>query len=93
VGGARRRESGFDKRLIQPAAAMDGIAIGCAYYGWLEILKQRAHSSWITPMSATLHDKDIASATQKFLFAFKPLAVPAAVTSVGRRRGCLPTSA
>ncbi len=26
--------------VIQPAAGDDGIAIGCAYYGWLEVLKQ-----------------------------------------------------
>src|SRR5262249_24225605 len=35
------REAGFDNVWIQPAAGDDGIAIGCAYYGWLEILKQR----------------------------------------------------
>lgn len=34
------RESGFDNVWVQPAAGDDGIAIGCAYYGYLEILKQ-----------------------------------------------------
>ena len=39
------REAGFDNVWIQPAAGDDGIAIGCAYYGHLAILKNRARSS------------------------------------------------
>jgi carbamoyltransferase len=35
------REAGFDNVWIQPAAGDDGIAIGCAYYGYLAILKQQ----------------------------------------------------
>jgi carbamoyltransferase len=34
------REAGFDNVWIQPAAGDDGIAIGCAYYGYIEILKK-----------------------------------------------------
>lgn len=34
------REAGFDNVWIQPAAGDDGVAIGSAYYGYLEILKQ-----------------------------------------------------
>jgi carbamoyltransferase len=34
------RESGFDNVWVQPAAGDDGIAIGCAYYGYLELLKK-----------------------------------------------------
>jgi carbamoyltransferase len=34
------RESGFDNVWIQPAAGDDGIAIGCAYYGYLALQKQ-----------------------------------------------------
>src|SRR6266850_2188376 len=41
ANGRIARESGFENVWIQPAAGDDGIAIGCAYYGWLEILKQR----------------------------------------------------
>jgi carbamoyltransferase len=33
-------EGPFEKVFIQPAAADNGIAIGCAYYGWLEVLKK-----------------------------------------------------
>ncbi|MGQ0685706.1 carbamoyltransferase family protein [Bradyrhizobium sp.] len=41
ANGRIAREGGFENVWIQPAAGDDGIAIGCAYYGWLEILKQR----------------------------------------------------
>ena len=41
ANGRVARESGFENVWIQPAAGDDGIAIGCAYYGWVEILKQR----------------------------------------------------
>jgi len=34
------KESKFDNLYIQPAAADNGLAIGCAYYGWLEVLKK-----------------------------------------------------
>src|SRR5258708_35290772 len=32
-------EGPFENVFIQPAAGANGIAIGCAYYGWLERLK------------------------------------------------------
>ena len=32
------RRSGFENLYIQPAAGDNGLAIGCAYYGWLQIL-------------------------------------------------------
>jgi carbamoyltransferase len=33
-------ETGIKNLYIQPAAGDNGIAIGCAYYGWLEVLKK-----------------------------------------------------
>ncbi len=33
-------ETDIQSLYIQPAAADNGIAIGCAYYGWLEVLKR-----------------------------------------------------
>lgn len=33
-------EGPFENVYIQPAAADNGLAVGCAYYGWLEALKQ-----------------------------------------------------
>ena len=55
ANGRVARETGFDNVWIQPAAGDDGIAIGCAYYGWLEILKQRRgfvmdHSTSASPI-------------------------------------------
>lgn len=41
ANGRIAREAGFENVWIQPAAGDDGIAIGCAYYGWLEVLKKR----------------------------------------------------
>jgi carbamoyltransferase len=32
------RETGFERMFIQPAAGDNGLAIGCAYYGWSEVL-------------------------------------------------------
>ncbi len=68
ANGRVAREAGFDNVWIQPAAGDDGIAIGCAYYGWLEILKQRRgfvmdHSYVGKPYT----DQDVAAELQKFL--------------------------
>ncbi|HXO73055.1 MAG TPA: carbamoyltransferase C-terminal domain-containing protein [Bradyrhizobium sp.] len=40
ANGRIAREAGFENVWIQPAAGDDGIAIGCAYYGQIEVLKQ-----------------------------------------------------
>jgi carbamoyltransferase len=34
------RETGFERIFIQPAAGDNGLAIGCAYYGWLQVLER-----------------------------------------------------
>jgi carbamoyltransferase len=68
ANGRVAREAGFENVWIQPAAGDDGIAIGCAYYGWLEILKQRR--SFVMDHSyvgKVYSDQDIETATQKFL--------------------------
>ena len=68
ANGRVAREAGFDNVWIQPAAGDDGIAIGCAYYGWLKILKQRRsfvmdHSYVGRPYS----EQEAASALHRFL--------------------------
>jgi carbamoyltransferase len=68
ANGRVAREAGFENVWIQPAAGDDGIAIGCAYYGWLEILKRRRdfvmeHSYVGKPYS----DQEAARELQKFL--------------------------
>lgn len=68
ANGRVAREVGYDNVWIQPAAGDDGIAIGCAYYGWLEILKQRrAFVMEHAYVGRPYIDKDIQAATQKFL--------------------------
>jgi carbamoyltransferase len=44
ANGRLVREAGFDNVWIQPAAGDDGIAIGCAYYGYLALLKKQRSS-------------------------------------------------
>ncbi|WP_454618912.1 carbamoyltransferase family protein [Bradyrhizobium cenepequi] len=68
ANGRIAREAGFENVWIQPAAGDDGTAIGSAYYGWLEILKQRRsfvmeHAYVGRPYS----DAEAAAALQKFL--------------------------
>ncbi len=68
ANGRVAREAGFENVWIQPAAGDDGIAIGCAYYGWLEILKQRRdfvmdHSY----VGKRYSDQEAAAELQKFL--------------------------
>ena len=68
ANGRIARESGFENVWIQPAAGDDGIAIGCAYYGYLEILKQRR--SFVMDHSYVgrrYSDQEIKEATSKFL--------------------------
>jgi carbamoyltransferase len=68
ANGRIARESGFENVWIQPAAGDDGIAIGCAYYGYLEILKQRRgfamNHSYV---GRRYSDQEIKDATSKFL--------------------------
>lgn len=47
------RETGFERLFIQPAAGDNGLAIGCAYYGWLEVLgRERVRSTGRTYFGA-----------------------------------------
>src|SRR6516165_2785460 len=41
ANGRIAREAGFENIWIQPAAGDDGIAIGCAYYGYLAVQKNQ----------------------------------------------------
>ena len=76
ANGRLARESGFEKVWIQPAAGDDGIAIGCAYYGYLEILKQRR--SFVMDHSYVgkhYTDQDVDSALAKFLVRIQTTSV------------------
>lgn len=41
ANGKLLQTGGFDNYYFTPAAGDNGLAIGCAYYGWLEVLKQQ----------------------------------------------------
>src|SRR5258706_4639791 len=76
ANGRVARESGFENVWIQPAAGDDGIAIGCAYYGYLEILKRRR--SFVMEHSYVgkrYIDKDIQTVTERFLVRIQTSAV------------------
>jgi carbamoyltransferase len=68
ANGRLARESGFENVWIQPAAGDDGIAIGCAYYGYLEVLKAgRAFVMDHAYVGRRYNDQDIENATASFL--------------------------
>jgi len=63
ANGRLIREAGFDNVWIQPAAGDDGIAIGCAYYGYLHVQKNPrsfviTHANFGRPYG----DKDVEAA-------------------------------
>ncbi|MBC7582225.1 MAG: carbamoyltransferase [Tardiphaga sp.] len=76
ANGRIAREAGFDQVWIQPAAGDNGIAIGCAYYGWLEILKQpRGYVMKHSYTGRTYPDADVETATQRTLVKAQTRAV------------------
>ena len=57
------REAGFDNVWIQPAAGDDGIAIGCAYYGHLQLQKkQRSYVMTHANLGRAYGQKDLNAA-------------------------------
>jgi carbamoyltransferase len=76
ANGRIAREAGFENVWIQPAAGDDGIAIGCAAYGQLEVLKRRR--SFVMKQSYVgkpYADADVEKATQKFWVRIQTAAV------------------
>jgi carbamoyltransferase len=68
ANGRIAREAGFDNVWIQPAAGDDGIAIGCAYYGHLAILKnQRSFVMKHANLGVEYKDEDVQAAASKRL--------------------------
>jgi carbamoyltransferase len=76
ANGRLAREAGFENVWIQPAAGDDGIAIGCAAYGQIEVLKQpRSYVMDHSYVGKRYADQDVAQATQKFLVRIQTSAV------------------
>ncbi len=68
ANGRLAREAGFDKVWIQPASGDDGIAIGCAYYGHLQLQKKpRSFVMDHAYLGRAYDDKDIEEALSKGL--------------------------
>jgi carbamoyltransferase len=76
ANGRIAREAGFDNVWIQPAAGDNGIAIGCAYYGLLEVQKQpRRFVMKHSYTGKTYPDGDVEAATQRTLVRAQTSAV------------------
>ncbi len=57
------KETSIENIYIEPAAGDNGLALGCAYYGWLEILKQpRIKHSGSTCFGARYNSKAVENA-------------------------------
>jgi carbamoyltransferase len=71
------REAGFDNVWVQPAAGDDGIAIGCAYYGYLALLK-KPRSSVMTHafLGAPYSDEAARAAADKWLVRLQTINTP-----------------
>src|SRR5436190_10241876 len=71
------REAGFDNVWIQPAAGDDGIAIGCAYYGYLTILKRHRSSAMKHAyLGAPYSDQNAREAAQNWLVRLQTINRP-----------------
>ncbi len=71
------REAGFDNVWIQPAAGDDGIAIGCAYYGYLAILKkQRSSVMTHAYLGVRYTDEDAHAAARKWFVHLQTIKTP-----------------
>ena len=93
ANGRIAREAGFENVWIQPAAGDDGIAIGCAYYGWLEILNKRRDFVMEHAYAGRRYgDKEIAAALGKFLVRLQVDAGAATISAAIPQNG-LPISA
>src|SRR5258708_3826326 len=77
LSGRMVREAGCDTFWIQPAAGDDGIAIGCAYYGYLALLK-KPRSSVMTHafLGAPYSDEDARAAADTWLVRLQTMNTP-----------------
>jgi carbamoyltransferase len=75
ANGRLARESGFENVWIQPASGDDGIAIGCAYYGHLQLQKNaRSFVMEHAYFGRPYDDADIADALSKGLARLETVA-------------------
>src|SRR5207253_6399614 len=72
ANAALHREAPFDAFYFQPAAGDNGLAIGCCYYGWVEVLgRERVRHDGRTAFgrrySATEVDEALAERSDELL--------------------------
>jgi predicted NodU family carbamoyl transferase len=80
VGNAKLLDKLNIRQLyMQPAAADNGIAIGCAYYGWLEILKkERVKHNGSAFFGKTYSEEEVTATVEGFLI-YDPLEAKALI--------------
>ncbi|MCB0697139.1 MAG: hypothetical protein KDC07_07225, partial [Chitinophagaceae bacterium] len=73
VANARLLKEGIVENLyIQPAAADNGLSIGCAYYGWLEVLKkEKQQHIGSTYFGKSYPEEEAQNAINKYTAIFK----------------------
>jgi carbamoyltransferase len=77
ANGRIAREAGFERVWIQPAAGDDGIAIGCAYYGYLQVLKhQRAFVMNHAYLGKPYQEEAVSAAAAKRLVRLQTVSSP-----------------
>lgn len=55
-----KAETPFKNLYVQPAAADNGLAIGCAYYGWLEVMgREKVRHSGAVQLGRSYRDDEI----------------------------------
>jgi carbamoyltransferase len=58
---------GIKRLYIEPAAGDNGLAIGCAYYGWMEVLKkEKVQHNGTTFFGRTYTNEEVANAIENY---------------------------
>jgi predicted NodU family carbamoyl transferase len=67
INGKILKETPFENLYIQPAAGDNGISLGCAYYGWLEVLqKEKVYAGGTTCYGKKYDGRTVKESLKKF---------------------------
>lgn len=63
------QDLGYRRLFVQPAAGDNGLAVGCCYYGWHEVLERESSctSPWSTFLGRVYQDTEIERALQPYI--------------------------
>lgn len=86
VANAQLLENKIVKNLyMEPAAGDNGLALGCAFYGWLEVLNQpKIPHDGNTCFGKTYTSEEIEQALQNVGFAYEKLTTEALITTTAQ---------